>query len=221
MQKGEIIMPNWCFTSVQIEGPEKEILHLRDLITEWISTESDIENGFGKGWLGNIARKAGLDWEKVECRGAINDFTGTVFDTSSGNKAFAFDTETAWVPMNDMWYFILDTYAPNCQYWYIAEEYGNGIWETNNIDGVIFGKETINIDCLEINETLQKQLDLEEGSNFMTKQEFEKWGKKIFHVTDTSFFNINKKLEDYIEKYDEENGTESYISTHELEFVPA
>ena len=212
-------MPNWCFTSVQIEGPEKEILHLRDLIAEWISTESDIENGFGKGWLGNIARKAGLDWEQVQCRGALGDFTGEVFDTPRGNKAFTFDTETAWAPMHEIWNYILDTYAPNCQYFYSAEEFGGDIWQTNDFDGSVFGKETILIDCMELNETLRKLLDLMDGTNYLTKEEFEEWGRKFLHVTNTSFYNICETLKDFLETYDEEHGTESYVSVHELEYV--
>lgn len=80
---------------MQISGPKEEIFRLRDLLVKWLSTESDIKNDFGEKWLGNIARKAGLDYGKVPCRSTIEDFSVEIYETKDGNKAIFFSNWTA------------------------------------------------------------------------------------------------------------------------------
>lgn len=208
-------MPNWCFTEVEIEGPEKEIVYLRNLLVNWMSTESDIPNGFGKTWLGNIARKAGLDWEKVPCRGAIGYFDEKILEGFNGNKAIYFDVETAWIPMHEIWLYLVDTYAPNCEYKYIAEETGCDIWQTNDVSNIGM----VCVDCMEGDKKLRDNLVLDEGPNYFTKEKFEEWAKKTFHVKRVMFNDISEKLENYTEDYDNKNGTGSVVHMREVEYV--
>lgn len=208
-------MPNWCLTEVKICGPEKEVIYLRDLLANWLSTESDIKSAFGADWLGNIAQKAGLDWKKVPCRGGIYYFPGEVYNNSDGNKEICFEVQTAWTPMHEIWHFILNTYAPNCKYIYTAEEIGNNLWETNDKAET----ETICIDYFKGNEELRNSLDLADGLNYMNIQQFYEWAKEILHVKDTLFNTICKKLTAYIKNYDSKNGTKSNVHVRKMEFV--
>jgi len=39
-----------------------ELLSLYNILSAIMQTPSDVENGFGLGWLGDVAIKHGLDW---------------------------------------------------------------------------------------------------------------------------------------------------------------
>ena len=124
-------MPNWCYTNITIshENPQK-IKKFNDLLDKWTS-KNYMENGFGLEWLGNVVGNSGIDTAdekhdfKVRCRGRI---IYKAFD----DKVITIDTETAWVPMLQMWIKVLERYLPDAELIYTAEEPGCGIYYTND-----------------------------------------------------------------------------------------
>lgn len=147
-------MPNWCNNTNIIHGPREEIVPLYEKLVSWTS-KNYRENDFGVGWLGNIVLGAGfslLSEDKKDglfCRGNVEDS----FQTVEGENKYGFfqlyedtiwfSSTTAWGPMPDMWYKILEKYAPHCRYFYLAEEPGMGIYCSNDIDHEYFSDEYV------------------------------------------------------------------------------
>lgn len=134
-------MPNWCYTNITIyHNDEEKLKAFYDKIEEWRSKPFK-ENDFDKysmGWLGNIVGNAGLaEWKKVgeregfvpniSCRGSIQTFE------LHGNR-ININTETAWCPMMQMWQKLCDKYLPDAEIFYMAEEPGCELFETNDPD---------------------------------------------------------------------------------------
>ncbi len=125
-------MPNWCFTTIQIQHKDQTVLEKLDsLLDEWTS-RNYCENDFGLNWLGNIVGNSGIDnMDKgdftLSCRGRI-------YDRMLCPNELQFHTETAWRPMLEMWVVLCEKYAPGADIIYTAEESGNGIYLTNDPD---------------------------------------------------------------------------------------
>ena len=146
-------MPNWCYSNITIVHPsEQKIKEFFAKIDSWSKTTYS-SNGFdcpeaGIRWLGNVVGNSGLaEWKKISdnrsdfvpnirCRGSITDLS---YD---GNH-IDINTETAWVPMLDMWQRLVDKYLPGADIWYTAEEGGCGLYYTNDPD--VIGKYYIDL----------------------------------------------------------------------------
>lgn len=218
--KEEKEMPNWCWTNVIIDGPKKEIKHLNNLLFKWTST-CNIENGFGNTWLGNIAEKAGLNWEQVSCRGSIYFLEEqNIRKLANGNWALVFDVETAWGPLHEIWHYILDKYASHCNYTYLAEEWDEDLWETNDFNKKYF-VDKVAFDCTEPPKEITNYLGFNDDTYFFDKESLEKWGKKLFHTTQITYDEILKKVYEYIEKYEEKNKKSSGVCIHEIKYIEA
>lgn len=130
-------MPNWCFTNITIAHDNSEELEeFYNKIEEWTSHDY-CDNGFGKNWLGNIVGNSGIgtiDEDKesdLRCRGSLIDVDLT-------DNQLTIQTETAWVPMLQMWVKLLEKYLPEAELVYSTEELGCEILCTN--DPVYIGK---------------------------------------------------------------------------------
>ena len=149
-------MPNWCSTQIQFVGNSEDITDFHHKIIEYTSKEFDT-SGFGNNWLGNVLHGFGfgdrIDSEKfrIKCRGSISNI-GDIRPCSNNNLIFSVWTETAWCPVIKMWNEIIEKhYDCRIEAYWIAEELGCGIYETNDIDW--FGDDLYRIECnLEFNE---------------------------------------------------------------------
>lgn len=131
-------MPNWCSNDICVVCKDKndttQIEELYNLIRELSDNPTRIENGFGNLWFGNIVDKLGGDWEKVYCRGYIDDFQ------LCENQLWIFAT-TAWGPMQGFHHFVEEKY-PNLKFLYRATEPGCDLHQCNDIDGEVFEPDT-------------------------------------------------------------------------------
>ncbi len=124
-------MPNWCSSSYVIEGNAKEVKELFGIMSSLEGRETpSVENGFGTSWLGCLVDALGADWNKVYCRGDWNDLE-MVQDT------LKFSTETAWGPCNEVFELVCQKF-PSLNYYYMSEETGMGVFQTNDVDGKYF-----------------------------------------------------------------------------------
>ena len=132
-------MPNWCHTDIYIHSENKNQLSELDmLIDEW-TKENYMDNGFGLDWLGNIVGNSGIGTvdtnpeTDLRCRGRLEykDFYENTLHIT---------TSTAWAPMLKMWQKLVDKYVPDAEIIYSAEEFGNGLLETNDpvYDGLYY-----------------------------------------------------------------------------------
>lgn len=131
-------MPNWCFTDITIyHNDEEKVKSLKEKIDKWTSKDF-VENGFGHNWLGNIVGNSGIaKWVKqgdrydfehnIRCRGSLDSI-------SLDNHRLMLQTSTAWAPMMQMWVKVCEKYLPDADILFVAEEPGNGIFETNDPD---------------------------------------------------------------------------------------
>ena len=144
-------MPNWCYSNITIyHNDEEKLKAFFNKIEEWRKKpfkENDFDT-YTLGWLGNIVGNSGLaEWKarengredfvpNIACRGSLQTFE------LDGNR-ININTETAWVPMLDMWQRLVDKYLPDADIWYTAEESGCGLYCTNDPD--VIGKYYIDL----------------------------------------------------------------------------
>lgn len=129
-------MPNWCFTYYAAEGPKDQLQKLYDTMTSVASMSPPglIKNDFGSSWLGNLVMALGVDPRKqnnFRCRGEYYNADLN----QSGHLTF--DTMTAWCEADDTRRLIEQKFS-GVRLFYISEEFGNGYWETNDIQGKYF-----------------------------------------------------------------------------------
>ena len=90
-----------------------------------------VENGFGTAWYGNLVTILGGDWNDVYCRGSWSDLR------LMSDDVLAWSDETAWGPMTEV-FGLTEKAMPGLKVWYMAEEEGMEIFETNDADGIYF-----------------------------------------------------------------------------------
>lgn len=137
-------MPNWCFTNYKIYGDEKSLRSLHSKMKRLQDRkESLLPNGFGKNWLGNLVKRLGGDPGTIYCRG---EWTNLNLTRENGHPVLLFDTQTAWSRMDDVEYLIRSFYedrGEDVSIFFLSEELGNGLFETNDCDGSVFPEQVI------------------------------------------------------------------------------
>ena len=125
-------MPNWCLTNIVINANENDLKVFNKLLDQWTS-RNYMKNGFGHEWLGNIVLGSGIGTvdtnpeTDIRCRGVITQ-------KQLCDDMLDIQTETAWVPMLDMWVKLVEKFIPEADITYTAEEGGCGIFCTNDPD---------------------------------------------------------------------------------------
>lgn len=124
-------MPNWCYTSVVVDGKRREVQSLFSKMNNLENRKKPlVDNSFGKNWLGCLVVKLGGEWQEIYCRGSWSDL--------DWNGAILwFNTETAWGPMDEVFRFIKKQY-PSLEIYWQAEEDGNGVYCSNDVEGRYF-----------------------------------------------------------------------------------
>lgn len=146
-------MPNWCYTNYALTGDRKEIKNLYGKMKRLENRKTPlVPNGFGTSWLGCLVKRLGANPNTVWCRGDWMDL-----ELSKDGKTLLFNTETAWGKATEVEVLIRQTY-PSIEVFYLEEELGMGIFQTNDKDCKWF-KETVIID------------DEAEGSEYYTEKE--------------------------------------------------
>ncbi len=120
-------MPNWCSTDITIHGEPEEIKTLWYHL-QAATSKSFVENGFGDTWLGNIVEYLGKSFRDVNCRGSICDME------MSGDSIICISQEDAWSPKLMPIKMLMDKYAPDASLFFVAEEPGCDLYDTNDPD---------------------------------------------------------------------------------------
>lgn len=127
-------MPNWCFTNISLNcNNKRDANDVYQTIEHWLSYKGK-HNDWGKNWLGNILINSGLyaadDIDRKEhpnCRGCVTYI-------ECYEEQVIIQTETAWVPMLQMWKEVCDKIFPgkDIEIIYSAEEPGCGVFWSND-----------------------------------------------------------------------------------------
>lgn len=129
-------MPNWCFTEYVATGPKEQLQRLKEIFLrlEAMPSPGLVENGFGSTWLGNLVAELGEDYTKVYCRGTWEEINPDQEDE------LCFTTVTAWAEMKDV-RLLIERKFPEVKLYFISEELGCGIFETNDSEHSYFDSE--------------------------------------------------------------------------------
>lgn len=167
-------MPNWCSTVYVVEGDSKEIKNLYGLMKKLQDRKSPaVKNDFGTTWLGCLVDALGKDWNAISCRGSWSCL-------EMDGEVLKFNTETAWAPCNETFDAVREKF-PSLHYYFIAEEPGLEVYETNDEYGVYFEDKFLLDACTPEEEYIHEY--------FKGRQEALKWlenmvGKPIRSVAD-------------------------------------
>ncbi len=133
-------MPNWCFTNYVLTGDNKELNALHGKMKRLQERKTPlVPNGFGTSWLGCLVKRLGASPTAVWCRGNWSEL-----QLSEDGETLRFNTETAWGRASEVEDLIREKY-PSIGIYYLEEELGNGIFQTNDAEGKWF-PDTIIID---------------------------------------------------------------------------
>lgn len=119
-------MPNWCYTRYAIESMNtKEIETLKAKLDELSAMNEPM-------WIGCIVELLGEKWNSIRCRGQIIEYY-----IDSG--ALRLTVESAWSELNEVRALFLSKH-PDCKIYYMSEECGMGIFDTNDSSGRYFSE---------------------------------------------------------------------------------
>lgn len=133
-------MANTCTTNYVLEGEGAQIRALYSGLKE-------LESCHDSSWLGNIVEKIlGLDSKKIDCRGefGLGEISNCPYDDDS--LTLDITTFTAWSPCYELFEKLADKY--DCNIYWIAEELGCGLFESNDSEEKYF-QDTIIVDSPE------------------------------------------------------------------------
>lgn len=131
------IMPNWCYTQYAVRGDKKQVKRLYNKMKKLQEMETPlVENGFGPSWLGCLVKSLGADPKTVYCRGSWSDLDMVAEDT------IRFNTEHAWSRPDEVEDLLCEKF-PGLQIFFLEEELGMDIFQTNDIYGEFFTENII------------------------------------------------------------------------------
>lgn len=118
-------MSNTCTNSIRIEGPEKDLLALKDHINAVRKDEK--AKHYRNLYL--LLLRLGYPKSEAEEFDIREDFTGG--DAEIENGILKLDTESAWRFQSSGWEAVRKKF-PAVSIYYLAEELGNCLFETND-----------------------------------------------------------------------------------------
>lgn len=142
-------MANTCTTDYIFEGEGAQIRALHKELDALQKAKPDSKEGSyiaPSNWLGNIVKKMlGEDPAKISCRGEFNlqEIDNCPYDDDK--LTLSLSTSTAWSPCNEIFEKLAEKYDFSL-YW-IAEEFGLGLFQSNDSEGRYFADDTICVDA--------------------------------------------------------------------------
>ena len=182
-------MSNTCFTTYKVVSEnKKDVTKLFKTIKRLDGRKTPlVKNGWydPKLWLGCLVKALGGDPNKVYCRGTI-----TFYEME--DDVLTLNTETAWAEMSEARHFI-ESCFPGMKIYYIEEESGCEIFNTNDSEGIYF-KDRYYLD------------GFDDSENFETLEEAAVYVKEIVgHEVEATVKAIDKALSDYVEEHEEDD----------------
>ena len=191
-------MPNWCMTSYTIVGEKKDVekIHVA-VMNHPVKEKSD------KNWQGNILNAMGVSYEALQnrsMRGFLYDeeYLGDIGD---GQAQLRMGFIEAW--SRTEFAEVLQKLFTDINIYWMAEEPGCEIYQTNDADGVYYPERFYVDTC--IGGDYQSEY-------FTTESEVYEWLSQISDCkckADVDVFNENRRKAD----------TDDFIYVHEYEIV--
>lgn len=187
-------MPNWCNVTYAVTGNPDSIKELYNVIKDLSKRKTLlVPNGFGLLWLGCIITKLGGNWKDIYCRGKVLDFK---YDTKQ--KVLFLYIEAAWSEPKEFRLF-LQSILSGLYIYYVAEEPGMEIYETNDKDGKYFPAKYL-------------VEDENESAYFDTFEKLQEYLEPIFGTKPHDYEEARILVDNY-------NRNEEYLSLHKFKIV--
>lgn len=190
-------MPNWCETNYTLTGERKALESVYELMRNLEDREKpEIENDFGATWLGCLVHALGHDWQNISCRGSWTNL-------SLKGDTLTFTTWSAWTPPTDVVDLIQQKF-PEIDYFYYAEEPGNCLYETNDIEGKYYPfrylleytrDEEWYMGQYTTSESLLKAINQQTGKHFRNINEAKHYSDTLRHSSDVDDYFVIHKID--------------------------
>ena len=123
-------MPNWCMTSYTIVGKASDVKRINDALKN-----HPVKEDSAKNWQGNILNALGVSYDDVDkhsMRGFLyeHDYIG---ETGDGDAQLKMLYEEAWCRTD--FADVLQEVFPDISIYWMAEEPGCELYQTNDSDG--------------------------------------------------------------------------------------
>lgn len=187
-------MANWASVSYRIEGEEKDLQELYNIIERFISNEREPWENSASEWVGNVILDLGINKKDTYLRSFIQTF-------SLKDGVLSIECEEAW-GTSDFRYLIEDHYD-NMKVYYLTEEPGCCVYETNDHEGKYFPYTHIVEHCIDGNC---------EGEYFNSEEDALKYAAKLLKRDEVTYDEV-----DAWNLYHEDEG--HYININEFQFV--
>lgn len=139
-------MANTCTTDYIFEGEGTQIqaLHKELDALQKAEPEKKGEGDYAESsnWLGHIVKKIlGEDPARTSCRGEfyLQEIDNCPYDDEK--LTLSLSTSTAWSPCNEIFEKLAEKY--DCSLYWIAEEFGVGLFQSNDSEEKYFGDDKI------------------------------------------------------------------------------
>ena len=137
-------MPNWCTTDIVMVGTKENVNKLYDDLRrqQAVSRKGTTEDQWSflnhGNWLGYVVQELlGKNWEEMDCRGTVESVdTPTPMEDGSGDWRLQMLWVVAWCPCYQLQKELAAKYG--LKLYFLAEEGGNLVYETNDTDGYWF-----------------------------------------------------------------------------------
>ena len=139
-------MPNWCNTHYTLRGPKSDLEAIEKELNEMENNDPRTPNGFGRLWLGELVDRLGGNSKECYCRGEV------CYWEYNEHGDLTIMQETAWCEAEGVRHTIEQKF-PDVRVFYLAEEWGNEVYETNDVDGECYTGVDYNVEICNGNES--------------------------------------------------------------------
>lgn len=126
-------MANWALTNYLIEGSEKDLEKIYEVINSFMSEQqAPVEENASANWEGNIVKALGATEEQM----MKNYLRGFIQEYKMAGDTIIIEAEEAWGDTD--FRHVLKTLMPELTIYFITEEPGCEVYITNDADGKYF-----------------------------------------------------------------------------------
>ena len=204
-------MPNWCYNEIYfVGGTEEQRKNLFEKIKD-LNEHSPFKDA-SQGWIGNLSIACGIPFEEVNDEKSKYRARAFIQDVDMDGDYIRLNVESAWSPIDEYLKDLFDAGLSSLEgmrYVYSAEEFGNDIWVTNDVDGEFFSLDYY-LDTFDGPIEPESFVNEEQLLKFVNSEEFQK-----AYMTEEKDFHSYEEVKDYA--YD--NDCEFTVRKMELDTI--
>ena len=199
-------MSNWCYNEIHIVGGTEE--QRKNLVEKikYFKENSPFKNE-SERWIGNLSVACGVPVEEVNNEKSKYRASAFMQDVAMREDYIYLTVESAWYPIDEYLKNLFNAGLPSLEamrYIYYAEDFGNGIWETNDVNKEFFTAQyyfddfeyLLQSDSFDTEEELLEFINSEEvQTTYMIKKNFHSYEEIKDYALDNNCDFIVRKME--------------------------